>query len=534
MTAAVPRRAVWILVVAALLPYLNALPNDFTLDDQGLILENEAVATFDIASFWGQDYWAGYDADAQSGLYRPLTLTTFAAEYALFGRRPLPYHLTNLLLHLVVTLLIWRLFRRLAGDGAALWGAAVFAVLPGHSEAVIAVAGRADLLTTAGSLAALLIWSGGGGWRRALAGGFCFGLALLTKEQAVVVPGLLLCVCWFQHRRYGECWRWTPFGAAGLVLSTYLLVRYTVLGAFAVIEIEPLDNPLVDLQGIDRVLAALAVATRYAVLLVAPARLSADYSFAAIDVRDLPVVEIAAGLLLAALVVGAAWRFLRRPDTPGLAMMWLAVCFAPLVNVLFPIGTILAERLSYAPSVGYALGLGWALEAARRHLGRRATRSLGLAVLLVLGVRTAARCADWRNEVRLFGAVVAVHPQSAKGHKGLAKALREAGRLAEAETHYHRAIEIYPRFDTAHYNLGILLYDTARLDEALLHFERACALRPTFADAHLNRGAALFKLGRLREAVAATRRALELRPAWSSARQNLHDIEAVMDRHGKR
>ena len=62
--SAVGRRAVWILVVAALLPYLNALPNDFTLDDQGLILENEAVAAFDITSFFGQDYWAAYDAKA--------------------------------------------------------------------------------------------------------------------------------------------------------------------------------------------------------------------------------------------------------------------------------------------------------------------------------------------------------------------------------------------------------------------------------------------------------------------------------------
>ena len=78
-----------------------------------------------------------------------------------------------------------------------------------------------------------------------------------------------------------------------------------------------------------------------------------------------------------------------------------------------------------------------------------------------------------------------------------------------------------------------MLYATARLDEALFHFERACALRPTFADAHLNRGAALFKLGRLTEAIASTRRALELRPGWSSARQNLHDIEVVIDRHGK-
>ena len=523
----------WILVVAALLPYLNALPNDFTLDDQGLILENEAVAAFDITSFFGQDYWAGYDAKAKSGLYRPLTLTSFAAEYAIFGRQPLLYHLTGLLLHLAVTLLAWRLFRRLAGDGAALWGAAAFAVLPGHSEAVIAIAGRADLLTTAGSLAALLIWSGGGGWRRALAGGFCFGIALLSKEQAAVVPGLLLCLCWLQHRRAARRWCWTPFGVSGLVLAAYLLLRHTVLGGLAMIEIEPLDNPLVDLQGIDRVLAALAVATRYAVLLVVPARLSADYSFAAIDVSALPIVEIGGGLLLVALVVGAAWRFRRQPDIPGLAMVWLAICFAPLVNVLFPIGTILAERISYMPSVGYALGLGWALEAARRRLGSRTRRSLALALLSVLALLTAARCADWRDELSLFGAVVAVHPESAKGHKGLAKALREAGRLAEAETHYRRAIEIYPRFDTAHYNLGILLYATARLDEALFHFERACALRPTFADAHLNRGAALFKLGRLTEAIVSTRRALELRPGWSSARQNLHDIEAVIDRHGK-
>ena len=80
---------------------------------------------------------------------------------------------------------------------------------------------------------------------------------------------------------------------SGLVLAAYLLLRYTVLGGLAMIEIEPLDNPLVDLQGIDRVLAALAVATRYAVLLVVPARLSADYSFAAIDVSALPIVEIA-------------------------------------------------------------------------------------------------------------------------------------------------------------------------------------------------------------------------------------------------
>ncbi|MBT6143946.1 MAG: hypothetical protein HOH74_00875, partial [Gemmatimonadetes bacterium] len=128
MTPIVGRRAAWLLLAAALLPYLNALPNDFSLDDHGLILQNEAVATFDVIAFLTQHYWAGSGFDATSGLYRPLTLATFAAEYALFGPQPLPYHATNLLLHLTATLLVWRLCRQITGDRAALWSAAVFAV----------------------------------------------------------------------------------------------------------------------------------------------------------------------------------------------------------------------------------------------------------------------------------------------------------------------------------------------------------------------------------------------------------------------
>lgn len=533
MTGTVSRRAVWLLVVAALLPYVNALPNDFSLDDHGIILQNEAVAAIDLVAFFSQDYWAGYDANTESGLYRPLTLTSFAAEYALFGRQPLPYHVTNLLLHLVVTLLAWRLLCRIAGDAVGLWGAAAFAVLPGHSEAVIAVAGRADLLAAAGSLAALWIWHREGGWQRWITGGACFALALLAKEQAVVVPGLLLVLGWLRLRRDGGRLYWQPMAVSVLVLLVYLFVRHAVLGGVTGVVVEPLDNALIELHGMDRVLAALAVATRYAALLVMPQHLSADYSYAAIDVQHLPGIEIAGGLLLAAVSLAATWRFVSQPDTVTLAMVWLVVCFAPIVNVLFPIGTILAERLTYTPSVGFALCLGWAIVAARNHLGSRLSRTLGLALLLVMGLRTAARCADWRDEMRLFQAVVESYPESARGHKGLARALRDAGQLAAAETHYRRAIEIYPRYDTAHYNLGILLHETARIEQALFHFEQACVLRPTFADAQLNRGVALFQLGRLAQALAATSRAVELRPDWVVARQNLNDVQAALDRQGE-
>ena len=527
MTATIGQRGIVLLILTAVVPYLNALPNDFTLDDHGLILSNASVASFDLATMWSGDYWAGYDTNARSGLYRPLTLTSFAVEYAVFGPSPLPYHLTNLLLHLAVTILAWRLFLRFTNDNAALWGAALFAVLPGHSEAVIAVAGRADLLATLASLVALWIWSGARTTGSTLTGALCFALGLLAKEQAIVVPALLLCIHWWQHQRQQRTWHWQPYGMSALVTLVYLLIRYSVLGGVAGLDVEPLDNPLVNLAGLERMVAALTVATRYAGLLIAPNQLSADYSFAAIDVSDLPLLDTVAGLLLAAGALAAAWRFLRQPDTFGLAMMWLVICFAPLINVLFPIGTIMAERISYAPSVGYALGCGWVMSEARRRLGWPLLRSLGSALLLVLAVRTAVRCSDWRDELSLFRAVVAVHPKSAKGHKGLATALADVGRVSEAEQHYREAIDIYPRFDTAHYNLGRLLFGTMRYDEALFHFERACVLRPVHAGAHLNRGVVLFQLGRLQQAMEATRAALVARPNWDMAQDNLRDIEAA-------
>lgn len=518
------------LAAAALLPYVGSLANGFVLDDNGLILLNDAVRSFDLGALWTRDYWFGYDADTASGLYRPVTLTTFAIEQALAGDRPWLYHGTNVLLHMGISLLAWALFRRVAGEVTAAAGALLFAVLPAHSEAVFAIAGRADLLSTAGLLASLLAWSAPGR-RRLAVGGLFFAAALLAKEQAVVLPGLLLALAWWQHRT-----RQCPWPRAALLLSLgllalYLAARWLVLGTLAGVDVEPLDNPLVELSTPQRMLAALAVGLRYAGLLVLPARLSADYSVAAIDVHHLPWFEQVGGLLLGALAVAALLRFARRPDVAGLSAAWLVVAFAPVANVLFPIGTILGERLTYAPSVGFCLGGGWALAGAIARLGRRGA-ALTAAVLLVLGVRTAARAGDWRDEESLFRAVVEVHPDSARGRHGLGQALFDAGRLGEAERHYRRAIEIYPRYDTAYYNLGILLLGTARPQEALDAFDRSIELQPAYARAHLNRGVALFMLGRRAEAETATRQALRLRPGWELAQQNLRDIQAATHEEG--
>lgn len=520
--SAVGARGTWaLLAAAAALPYLNALPNAFTLDDYGLIVGNVHVAAFDLARMWGGDYWSGFQ-DLRSGLYRPLTLTTFALERALFGPSPQACHVANLLLHVAATLLMWRLFAPLAGAAVAAWGAAVFAVLPAHSEAVIAAAGRADLLAGVACLACLALWDSGGGGRRAATGAGLFALALLSKEQAVVVPGLLACLHLFR-RAHGALprWPWGTYGLAAGVLALYLGARWAVLGGLGPVPVEPLDNPLVLLQTPARIVAALAVLARYARLLVLPARLSADYSFAAIPVADLSAAQAAAGLALAALVAAGLVRFARHRDVPGLALAWTAIAFALVANLFVTVGTIMAERLTYLPSVGFALGVGWALQALGARVGARAATTALATLVLAGGARTSARCGDWRDDLTLWRATVAAVPNSARAREGLGSALRARGALAEAEGEYRRAVAIYPRYDTSHYNLGLVLLDTARDAEALVQFERACALRPAFAEAHLNRGVALARLGRTDAARQAYARALELRPGWDAARGNL-------------
>ena len=237
--------------LAAFLTYINTLNNGFVLDDFGLILFNDAVRTFDAAFLLTSDYWAGYEGRI-SGLYRPLTTLSLALEFHLWGERPELFHLTNTLLHAANALLVYSLGRHLGKAAIGLGAGLLFATHPLHSEAVAYVAGRADLLASLFALAALNCslrarQTGKTRWRAlavlALAPG------LLCKEQAAIVPGLLLGMDWLLWRQGRlKRWPWAEYGAHILVLSVYLCARYAALDALTIASIDFLDNPLAILE----------------------------------------------------------------------------------------------------------------------------------------------------------------------------------------------------------------------------------------------------------------------------------------------
>jgi protein O-mannosyl-transferase len=547
--------APWALVaLAALLPYLNALHCGFAFDDGGLILENPTVSR--AAPWWRPLTTAFWPDRFHAGLYRPVTALTYRLQRGAGVDHPAAFHGLNVLLHAGVALLAYALLRRLlaARRGTALAVALFFAVHPLHTEAVTYIQGRAELLAALCGLGGYLLWRAGRGRLAPLATGALFALAAGSKESALAW-GLVLAA----HRgglfRDGRDYRsagraaWARDAGALTGFAVYLAARRLALGTLVGPgAVSPIDNPLFAAPITARVLTALTVAARGLWLLIWPRHLSADYSFDAIPLRTSPIGL--AGLLALALAAGLVAAYRARGHAPIVTWataLWVALLL-PVSNLVVPIGTIMAERLLYLPSLGALclLGVGARALLARARALRLAPW-LAAAALLALTARTWERNGDWVDDRALFRAAVATEPRSAKARANLASVLAKSGRpgeLGEAERQYRAALVIAPAYlpaldglgyvltlqrsydaaraalrdATARYptnpepwvRLGNLELETGRGEEALGAFESAQRAAPGLADAAVGKASALFLLARYPEAADAWTEALRL------------------------
>lgn len=490
-------------------PYLNSLQNGFTFDDPVVVRDNPMVTRDSPAALLTAAYRLG-------AVYRPLTMLTYAANHRL-SAEPFGFHLVNLVLHALVSLGVLALAIALFDSlPAATVAAALFAVHPIHTEAVNNIVGRAELLAAALVLAALLaqaraVRRRSAGWAALAVGSFA--LALLAKESALTTIALAAVVAWWVEPT--RSWRRAavatlPFALVGLA---YLPLRLAVVGALGWPYPPPLvDNPLAHVATAQRIATALVVLLEYCSQLFLPLHLAADYSY-----NEIPIVTSALdgrflhalGALLALAAGGVVLA--RRLPPLGVAFVFTVVPLALTANILFPIGTIKAERLLYLPSVGWSLAAGWLAAAA---LQRR--RALALVAITLLTVafasRTWLRNADWRDDLTLFSSAVQTAPGSAKAHYNLAIAYDGRGQFDQALLHMRHSLRIFPDSAEAMFVIGTI-YEKRGLDAgAVRWYARANALRWNFAKPHLNTGSIRFQRGEYATAEAAFRTGLTFDP----------------------
>src|SRR5689334_300755 len=185
-----------ILLICAVLPYINSLHNGFVYDDATQILKNPYIRNFhhlrEILTTNVWSYRGG--ASGVTNYYRPLMLLSYLACYLLFGPSALAFHALNIALNAAVVILVFKTVERLFEDRTiGLVAAVMFALHPAHTEPVVWIAAVTDLELTFFFLATFLLYlelSRVGGRRRFLtqsAMGVSFVLALLSKEPAVTL-----------------------------------------------------------------------------------------------------------------------------------------------------------------------------------------------------------------------------------------------------------------------------------------------------------------------------------------------------------
>ena len=450
------------------LVFAGCLVNGFTFDDPHIVVENPAVTG---GEGWirvvASHYWSG---EKPSGaLYRPLTLVTYRLNRILLGEGPFGYHLVNILLHGLAAGLVYLLCRRLAGESVAAFAAILFATHPIHTEAVVSIVGRGELLAAIFVLAAWLLR--GRPWSSAL----LFLCGMFSKENAVILPGLLLAEdLMTRHQGADAPARFRAYAPHLAALAVFLAVRFMVVGPLAG---DP-AGPFAATDTSTRVLTAVAVLGRGLFLMLFPLRLSADYSYDQIplvtSMTD-PAFLLGTSALIGCVAVGAlAWS---RARAISLGIVVYFGALLPVSNLPFGIGVMLAERLFYLPSLGFCLAAGGAIAWLGLRLSARRAFATACLLTLVIAAAYAARAArrtgDWFDQLTLFEATVTASPRSALAQMNLGGVYEALGRHEESEEAYRRAIAIAPHFPAPHYNLGLLLNKQQRIPEAEEQFREA-------------------------------------------------------------
>jgi Flp pilus assembly protein TadD len=546
--------------------YVNSLGGELLFDDTNAIVRNEWVRNADpVAIVTHPSWWT----EGRGRGWRPVTTLTFALDHALHGLKPAGYHVMNVLLHAVVSILVLAVFARVtAAPATAAIAALLFAAHPVHTEAVASVVGRAELLAAAGFFFAwLLLLRADARPARALvleAGATAVFLgALLAKENALaLIPVLIAADLLYPNAGATATLRRHARRYAALIGATllFVVVRHVVLGPNPP-GIERLDNPLTVLPLGERLFTAVKVVALYGWRLLVPVTLAADYSYQQIAPVTSPLaLDFLAGLALLVGLPALAWWARRRAPDVALGAAFMVLTFAMISNLLFPIGTIMAERLIYLPSAGFCVLVGAAIvrlaarAAPSRSVARGAARAaavrepaaaraanagptaaaslrsalavpavaLPVAALVALyGLRTWNRNLVWREPLTFFSTMVADAPLSARSHRELGSVLADAGRFAEARAEFERSLAIKPDDPATLYNLGNALLQAQDVAGAIAAYTRALAVKPDFSDAMVNLGNAESMRGDHQTALTWMKRAVVLTPSSPSLHMNV-------------
>ena len=518
------------LLFLALLVYCNTLLNGFVYDDHFQVEQSPYVRSFQyVDKILTTTVWSFQGLEGKTNYYRPVMTLGFLFCNKVFQAFPYGFHLVNVLLNCVVVWLVFLACSMLLRDDlVALVAAAIFALHPIHTEVVAWIAAVTELEMAIFYLASFIFFLRLDSLppkERRTSGILmcaCFALALLSKEQAVILAVLATIYEHF-YRSDRETTGWKTkvyrYGGFWMIATVYLVFRIAVLGALAPVRQHA------DVSWPQALMSAFALVGQYIAKLFWPYPLLAFYVFRkSVALSDPRVLAgIGAGVAAVALFI-FLWK---RARIYSFWVIWVALTLAPVLNARWMATNVFAERYLYLPSVGFcALLAGGFVFLFRRFAGRvpilRWTLVTAATVLVFLAAgEIVARNRDWRDDFTLLSRTLAVEPHASYMRTDFGALQWNTGHKAEGELEWQLALADQPDNVVALANLGMAMLEKRRYQDAETYLLKAIALRPLYAAPHVHLGGVYAAEGDKPRAEAELRRAVEIYPLSTQTRNAL-------------
>ena len=480
----------WVAALAAFIVVLEiygpALHGPFVLDDRTLPFMTPGMEGKPLSG------WISF--------VRPLLIYTFWLNYQSGGIDPFGYHLVNVFLHfltsVVVALIAARLLTWANVEGRkrevlAVLAGAIFILHPAQTESVAYVASRSETLSVLFFYSGLAVFLYRGEesmtWLRAVAAIALFGAAVMTKEHTAVFPVIVVLADYF----------WNRGGVRKNAFFYSLVAIGGLAGAFLVVRVlqgavtAGLRTP--GLTPVTYFFTECRVVWQYVLLFFVPVGQNVDPDVAISHT----LFEHGAifGLLAMAAVIVAAWIFRKRWPLASFGAILFVILVAPTSSFV-PILDPEAERRMYLPFLGLIL---IALELLR-HLKLQPMIGVGAAICVLLSVLSYNRNEVWGDPVALWSDAAAKSPQKMRPRFQLAYAYYEMGRCQEAANNYEAASKLAPPRVDLLMDWGLSLDCAGREKEALDVLKQATAYENT-AHVHATIGMVYAKSGQKDDAL---------------------------------
>jgi tetratricopeptide (TPR) repeat protein len=546
------------IAVVTFLTFLPSLQNGFiNWDDTEYVYENPFIRFLDAHLL--KSAFTGFYA----GNWHPLTWLSHAFDYAIWGLNPFGHHLTNNILHVLVTLivvfLVMRLLEvrrkisqnsgpskpflhdrtiRIAGAATGL----LFGLHPIHVESVAWIAERKDLLCAAFFLLAICTYikyvsrittsvslkTTSGLFDKEYI--YTFGLftfSLLSKPMAVTLPFVLLLLDWYPFRRirsiktfWAAAIEKLPFFILSLVSSMLTILAQKTGGAI---------RTLPEIPVVTRLMVAAKSLIAYLGKILLPVNLVPFYPYP----KNVSLLSLEFSIpLIIAIAITIACMIVRQNHKLWIsAWGYYVITLIPVLGIIQVGEQSMADRYTYLPSLGpiFLVGLSTA-EVYKKLLEpnrwRRTWRISGLfiimIVLLSMSYATVRQLGVWKDSVVFWNYVIDKEPsQLSFAHNNLGTVYQAKGLYDMAIEQYQAALKIRTDQADIYYNLGIAYQSKGLNDMAIEQYEAALRLKPDYIEAYYNIGVICQSQGQYGLAIEQYQAALRLKPDFAEAYNNL-------------